>query len=107
MTCDDIDTGATRRSRHAIMRLLQRADWAMQEDDDLDALKEVLRAVRIVSAMDAYLERPEGLSAVVAAALVVALEDTVESEGMSKVLDRARPLLVLDGERFRGCGYGM
>jgi hypothetical protein len=98
---------ASRKSRHSIMRALQRADWALQEDDAPDALNAIVRAIRSAAKMDSYLDRPEGLSKILAGAVEVALEADLSGDTMHDVLAAASPLLVLTGEKYRECDYGM
>lgn len=98
---------AEAKTRHAIMRKLQRADWAMQEEDSDDALSAVLSAVRLTRKLDPYEALPDNLPAVLGRAVATVLDSDLGDGSMAPVLAEAGPLLIREGENFRPCDYGM
>jgi hypothetical protein len=97
-----------RKARHAVMRKLERADWAMKEDDDDDAMTAVLAAIRIVGRNDMVWDgRLAKLPDLLGKAVVIVLEGSLTGEVVGQLHKDAYAMLVREGENYRGCDYGM
>ena len=94
---------ASRKIRHAIMRKLQRADWALKEDDVEDALRAVTAAARLTLKLD---DPPDGLAEILGRAFAVVVDYLRDGPGLD-IHQEAYRALVIEGERFRPIDYGM
>lgn len=104
---DTANNGAAKKLRHEILRALQRADWALQENDPADALNAVIRAIRAAAKLDPYLDRPDTLSTALGKAVTAVMDSALGGVAMSSVILDVAPVLVLVGEVYKGCDYGM
>lgn len=94
---------ASRKIRHAIMRKLQHADWALKEDDVDDALRAVTAAARLALKLD---DSPDGLATILGRALETVVDYLRDGPGLD-IHQEAHRALVIEGEGFRPIDYGM